>query len=118
MLIWRIVRNRVRLFIGMVCGLAAFALIPATVSTPVRGILAWDIGCVVFLVLIAVLFSTEQMDRMAAHAANDEEGEWTIFWISIGAAAASFAAIFGVFSGLKDLPPGTRAVNIGLVVLT
>jgi len=118
MLLWRIVRNRVRLFSGVLCGLAAFALISATVPPLVRGILAWDIGCMVFLVLIAVLFSTEPMDQMATQAANDEEGEWTIFWITVGAVTASFAAIFGVFSGLKDLPPDSRALHIALVAGT
>jgi uncharacterized membrane protein len=118
MLLWRLVRNRPRLFAGVLCGLAAFLLIPAAVSPLERAILAWDSGCVVFLILTAVHFTTEQMDRMAEQAARDEEGEWTIFWITVGAVAASFAAIFGIFSGLKDLSPEVRAFHIALVAAT
>jgi uncharacterized membrane protein len=55
---------------------------------------------------------------MAEQAARDEEGEWTIFWITVGAVAASFAAIFGIFSGLKDLSPEVRAFHIALVAAT
>ena len=51
-------------------------------SRTTRAILAWDIGVVVFLALSAFLFTTERLERMPADAAAQEEGEWTIFWLT------------------------------------
>jgi uncharacterized membrane protein len=117
-LIWRIIRARPRLAIGALCGFAAVALLPLAWSSLTRSILAWDFGCTVFLGLTAHMFSTEKMSAMAGHAARDQEGEWTIFWLSIGAATASFAAIIGEFSFTKDLTPQLRDLHILLVAAT
>ena len=57
-----------------------------------RAILAWDIGVIVFLALSAFLFTTERLDRMAEDAEAQEEGEWTIFWLTVAAVTFSFVA--------------------------
>ncbi|MBU6500153.1 MAG: DUF1345 domain-containing protein [Rhodospirillales bacterium] len=118
MKLWRIIQGRPRLALGTVIGLAAWPLLPAGLWPLARAVLAWDIGCVAFLALIAHLFATEPMSRMAEHAARDQEGEWTIFWATIGAVTASFAAIVGLFSNTKDLSPGVRGLVIALVAAT
>src|SRR5205823_2876283 len=64
------------------------------------------------------LFLTEPPEDMPAHAAAQEEGEWTIFWITVAVVVISFAAIIGEFSGTKDLPAGRRSLHIALVALT
>ena len=71
---WQVVRGRPRLFIGMLCGLAVAPLLPAGIKGATRAIIAWDIGVVAFLVMSAFLFTTERLDRMAADAADQEEG--------------------------------------------
>ena len=63
---------------------------------------AWDIGVVVFLVLAAWLFAAERISRMAEDAARQQEGEWTIFALTIAAVVFSFVAIFGEFAMLHD----------------
>ena len=100
-------------------GLAVAPLLPADISRTTRAILAWDIGVIVFLVLSAFLFTTERLDRMAADAAAQEEGEWTIFWLTVAAVAFSFAAIIGEFADItKDLPPLQRNLHVILVAMT
>jgi uncharacterized membrane protein len=116
---WRVVRGRPRLFIGLLCGLAAWPLLPHALKTTTRSIIAWDIGVTVFLVLVGVLFSTEHLDRMAEDAARQEEGEWTIFWLTVAAVAFSFAAIVSEFASIdKDLPAIERNLHVILVALT
>ncbi len=68
--------------------------------------------------LSAFLFTTERLDRMAADAAAQEEGEWTIFWLTVAAVMFSFAAIIGEFADTKDMPPAQRSLHVALVAVT
>ncbi len=115
---WRIVRGRPRLLIGLLCGLAAAPLMPGDVSGTTRAILAWVFGVIVFLVLSAFLFSTERLNRMAEDAAAQEEGEWTVFWLTVAAVTFSFVAIIDEFAGMKELPPAQRNLHVILVAVT
>src|SRR5271165_385716 len=114
--VWKIIRGRPRLAIGMLCVLLAWPLLPGGISPLERAIVAWDIGCTVFLVLAAHLFSGERMSRMPDDAARQQEGEWSIFCFTICAVTASFAAILGEFAASKDAPPALRGLHVALVV--
>lgn len=81
-------------------------------------VLSWDIGVAVYLVLAAFLFTTERLSRMAADAARQQEGEWTIFWITIGAAVFSLVATFGEFADTKDMPSAQKNLHVVLVAVT
>ena len=83
-----------------------------------RAIFAWDLGCFVFLVLIAGMFSGEHLNRIQADAAAQEEGEWTIFSFTVGVAASSFAAIIGHYAAVKNLPAGERGLHMAVVAAT
>src|SRR5690242_16473690 len=90
---WQVARGRPRLSVGLLCGLAITPLLPGDIKGTTRAILAWDTGVIVYLALSAFLFTTERLDRMPADAAAQQEGEWTIFWLTVAAVAFSFAAI-------------------------
>jgi uncharacterized membrane protein len=115
---WQVVRGRPRLFIGVLCGLAAAPLLPGDIGGPTRAILAWDLGVLVYLALSAFLFTTERIDRIPADAAAEEEGEWTIFWLTVAAVAFSFAAIITEFTEIKEMAPDRRSVHVALVAVT
>ena len=83
-----------------------------------RGVCAWDIGVVVYLAATLELFWREPISRMAANARAQEEGEWTIFWITVAVVIASFIAILQVFSGIKDMSPTDRRLHVALVAIT
>ena len=115
---WRVVRGRPRLFIGLLCGLAAAPLIPGDISRTTRAILAWDLGVIVFLVSAAFLFTTERVNHMAADAEAQEEGEWTVFSLTVAAVTFSFVAVIDEFAGMKELPPAQRNLHVILVAVT
>jgi uncharacterized membrane protein len=118
---WKVVRvvgARPRLSIGVLAGLAAGIVAPHSLAPLTRFILAWDLGCLVFLVLTAHMFSVEREGTMAGDAARQEEGEWTIFWLTVGATIVSFAAIIGEFSKTKDLAGTVRWLHVGLMTVT
>ena len=112
------VAGRPRLFVAALCGIVSYPLLPGHLTTQTRAICAWDIGVLVFLILAAELFYTEPPSEMPAHAAAQQEGEWTIFSITLAVVVASFVAIISEFSGSKDLPAGSRNLHVGLVALT
>jgi uncharacterized membrane protein len=116
---WRVIGGRPRLFIGLLCGLCVIPLLPHGISHTTRSIVAWDSGVVVYLIASAFLFTTERHDRMAADAVAQEEGEWTIFWLTLAAVAFSLAAIVGEFSSMtKEMPPPERRIHVILVAVT
>lgn len=115
----RIVLGRPRLFIGLICGLVAYPLLPSTMAAPVtRAILAWDIGVLVFLIGIGQMFAAEHLSRMAHDAARQQEGEWTIFALVVGAIVFSFAAILFDFGSAKDMPAAEKNLHVALVAAT
>ena len=114
----RIVTSRRRLFIGLACGLVALPLLPADTIPATRSLLAWDIGVSVFLVLVMVLFLTEDHRKMAADAAAQEEGEWTIFALMVAAVAISTVAIAQEFGASSELKGAAKLFHVGLVAVT
>ena len=116
--LWRVLRGRPHLGLGAVAGVAALVLLPATLAPLTSAILSWDFGCLVFLALSAVAFSRERKGRMAADAVRQQEGEWTIFWLTVGAVGASFAAIIEEFSAIKHAQGGPPALRVALLVVT
>ena len=115
---WQIIQSRPRLFIGAATGLVAALLLQGRLTPLSRALTAWDIGCIVSLVLWAIRFSVVPPSRMAADAEAQEEGEWTIFWFTIAGVFASFAAIIGEFSASKDIPVTIRNLHVALVAAT
>jgi uncharacterized membrane protein len=114
----QVVRGRPRLFIGAGVGVVAGFLLPESLSPGTRGIMAWDIFITVFVAMVAELFTRQRPEHMPADAAAQEEGEWTIFWITLGAVIASFAAIILQFSVSKDAPAAERGLHVGIVAYT
>lgn len=106
------------MFIGTLCGLAVATLLPRSFLGTTRAILAWDFGSVVYLALSSLLFTTERLERMPADAAAQEEGEWTIFWLTVAGTAASFAAIISEFAGTREMPPSQRGLHVALIAGT
>jgi uncharacterized membrane protein len=112
------VAGRPRLFVALLCGVVAYALLPAKLAGQTRALCAWDIAVLAFLILVGALCYTEPPAEMPAHAAAQEEGEWTIFAITLAVVIASFVAIVGEFSDTKDLSPSVRSLHVVLVALT
>jgi uncharacterized membrane protein len=114
----RVIVGRPRLFAAALAGLICYPLLPGTLARHTRGILAWDLGVTVFLTLVAIMFSTRHREGIARDAEAQQEGEWTIFWLTVGAIVASFAAIILEFSVTKDSPRSIRNLHVGLVAYT
>ncbi len=116
--IGRMITGRPRLFAGGICGLLVGLLIHGRTAPMTGALLAWDTGVLVYLVLAGLLFATEPIDALPARAEREEEGEWTIFTLTVAAAVVSLAAILGVFAATKGLSAAARNAHIALVAVT
>jgi uncharacterized membrane protein len=114
----RVVAGHARIFTGILIGAIAYFALPGTIARPTRGILAWDVGALALLVAFAVMFLREPLTNMRRNAEAQQEGEWTVFWITIAGAIASFAALALEFTEGKDQPAAIRDFHIGVVAAT
>ena len=112
------VTARPRLFGALVCMPLLWLVLPDHWRPATRALGAWDIGLLVYLSATALLFWRESADRVPRDAARLQEGEWTIFAITVATVLASFMAIFGEFSATKSLLGGAKLFNVGLIAAT
>ena len=109
---------RPRLLISLLCAVPVYFLLPADVSVTTRALLVWNAAVLAYIGLAFQLFLTEGADDMAAHSERQQEGEWTIFWLTVLTVIFSFVAILGEFSSTKDMHGTNKALHIGLVATT
>ena len=113
----RVVRAHPRISMGLLVSLLSYFVLPDALMPAARAVLAWDIGSLVLLLLAGVLFARGGATIERA-AAEQEEGEWTIFFITLAGVVFSFVALTVVFSGVKGMTPDMRRFHVGLVAAT
>jgi len=105
-------------FSATLIGFVTYLLLPRVTDVHTRSIVAWDVGALSMLLMVAWLFQSSTPDDMEANAVSQEDGEWTLFWLVVAGATASFAAIVGEFSTMKDISPSLREAKVALVGCT
>ncbi len=99
--LFRIMAGRPRLFAAVGIAILAYFALIALHPQATRIVMAWDIGTAIFLASSAELFFRSDHTNISADAARQEEGEWSIFALTLLGAVMSFAAIF-LFSDAAD----------------
>jgi len=94
-------------------------LLPGLLLATTRAVIAWDAGSLALLIATAFLFATSGGDTtMAANAERQDDGAWTIFWITLAGTVASFVAVTVVLANTKDLVAWQRQLHVALVAAT
>jgi len=115
----RVAAGHPRTIAGAAFGVAAYLLLPAGLGATARSVVAWDVGALVLLVLAAVLFSREGDDAsMAWNAERQQDGAWTMFWVTLAGVAFSFVALTTELADAKDARTFARGAHVGLVAGT
>jgi len=112
----RIMRARPHLFIGFGLGLISFFLLTQVQKISFRAVLAWDIGSLIFILLTAWSFFQTKDHDISANAKRQQEGEWSVFALTLIGAVMSFIAIF-LFSGTADHKT-QRGLYLAFVIVT
>ena len=113
-----VLRGRPRLLAGLVFGVIVGLILPNSLRPVARAILAWDAGVLLFLVAAVHLFYNRQPEDMDEDAERQEEGEWTVFGLTVIGIIASFVAIVSEFAALKSAPEDARPLHVVLVAVT
>jgi len=113
----RIIRARPHLFAGVGVGVVAFFLLTPVPRGAIRAVLSFDIGSAVFLGLTAVSFFSSQDRDISADAKRQQEGEWSVFALTLVGAVMSFISIF-LFSGSSSAHKTERGLYLAFVVTT
>jgi uncharacterized membrane protein len=116
----RIIMARPRLFgcmlLGVVTALAtpiSFAAQPVT-----RGIIGWNVGALVYLVLTLHMMFSSSHERMRERAVLNDDGRVLMLVMVVTAAISSLAAIVGELAVAKGLSPGDRYLHVVLAATT
>jgi uncharacterized membrane protein len=113
----RIIYARPHLFSGVGLGVLSFFLLTPVHQVAIRAVAAWDAGSFIFIVLTAVSFFRTQDRDISADAKRQQEGEWSVFALTLIGAVMSFVAIF-LFSGSSSDHKSAKAAYLAFVVTT
>jgi uncharacterized membrane protein len=114
----RISHNRPRLFGSVLAGAILYALLPTSLSTPIRSIVAWDLGILLYLALLLGMVAVSTPEKVRFRAQREDERAWAILVLVVGAALASMIAIGVVLHQAKDLQGWLSTAAIALAGLT
>jgi uncharacterized membrane protein len=94
----RVVRARPRIFLSAALAIVVFLLLPPSLRTATRLLVAWDVAVVLYLVLLYLLMARSRVSDIRRHAADLDEGRFVILVLTIAAALASLGAILAELS--------------------
>lgn len=97
-------------------GLVSFFLLTPVRPVALRAVAAWDVGSFLFITFTLVSFARRLERDISADAKRHQEGEWTVFTLTLLGAVMSFAAIF-LFSQAAERK-AQAGFYLGFVVVT
>ncbi len=120
---FRILASRIQLILAVLAGLfAAFLMPKGLVETNAGGqahfVLSWDIGALVLIILWSVTMLRTRPVQMPAHAKAQQDGEWTVFGISLAAIVASVFVVVIEFKNIGSLKGEPKLFHLLLVIVT
>jgi uncharacterized membrane protein len=115
----RLVLARPRLLLSTVIGLAVALLLPlASQPAITRGIIGWNVGAILYLVLAMRMMFSSSHERMRTRALQQDEGSKVVLIFVITAALMCIGAIVVELGVVKDLAAEHRYRHIALAGLT
>jgi uncharacterized membrane protein len=109
--------SRPRLVTAIAVGIAAgvlFAVLPSDLDAPTRAILAWDIGCVVYVATTLRGIALRDAPFIREVAKAQDEGQGMILALVLVLSAASLAAVAAELSLAKDAHGIGKALRVTL----
>ncbi len=107
-----------RLFAGIVLGVAAYAALPRHHAPVIRAVLGWDVGIFVVNGWIIAMMALSTRDHMRRRAARQDFGRWVILLAVIAGALVSMAALAVIQKSLKAAAGEESVLYLGLIVVT
>jgi uncharacterized membrane protein len=112
--VFKLFSAHVRLFSSLAVALGAYFFLP--VFSFERSIVAWNIGTIVYLLLIAKMMFSSNQKKMETRA-NEDEGKYLILVLALIAVVFSLVAITCELTAAKDMP-NDKTLHVAMAVLT
>ncbi|MBC7457633.1 MAG: DUF1345 domain-containing protein [Bdellovibrionaceae bacterium] len=113
--VFRIFTAHARLFISVIISVLAGLLLP--VQGIERSIIAWNIGTIVYLCLVAKMMLSSNQKKMEIRA-DEDEGKYLILILALLAVVFSLVTITYELVAVKKMSGDQIFYHIGLVALT
>jgi uncharacterized membrane protein len=119
-LIWpfRVVQSRPRLFICLLLGAVAGLLLPSDLRHVTRVLIGWNAGMLTYFIAVGAMVWSSNEAALSRRAAAQDDGRFTILFLTIFAAAAAFGAIFYQLLLVKDEHGLERSFHLVLAAIT
>jgi uncharacterized membrane protein len=117
---YKMIRSRPVLVISALAGLFAALVMPVVVDTGVwvRLIVGWNVGSVLYLVLIFTLMTRSNPEDIRARALRQNDGKYVILFLAVVSAIMCLISIVQLLAIAKDFQGFHRTWHIGLAGLT
>jgi uncharacterized membrane protein len=109
-------RHRISIAVGIGCLIGL--LLPPQWRFPVRSIVGWDVGVIVFLGLATLMINRSNHQLMREWATVDNEHRWQILLGVLTGIGFSLLAIIYMLKDGKNLPPQLLTLHVGLAIVT
>jgi uncharacterized membrane protein len=116
----RVARGHVRLWTAIGLGVAVFLVLPGSLRTVTRLLVAWDAGLLLYLAATAAMMARSPVAEISKHSDAQDEGAFGLMLLTVAAALASLGAIFAELATGDGPAPGLWAhlLAIATVVLS
>jgi uncharacterized membrane protein len=107
-----------RLLIAGIVAVLSYLLLSDWAGIASRLLIAFDGGALVFLTAVWVMMATATPDGMRRRAEIEDEGRYTVLFLSVAVAGAILLTIVFALHGIKDLPAGQAAFRVAEAAAT
>lgn len=116
--LWHSMRVRPRLLASVIAGVLAFLLLPPRFTASTRGLITWDVGAGLYLLLAWVMMGRASVEHMRWRARVQDDGAAVILFLTVAAAFASLAAMVLELAGLKTGTHFGQGLHLAFVAAT
>jgi uncharacterized membrane protein len=114
----RFIHGHPRLWIAVVVGIAGFFFLTPALSFISRMLLSWDIGVVLFLVMIYLWMKGQTADQICSHYIDEDPSGPLILVAVTAAALLSLLAVVEPLATLKQAGHGERVWRFAIAAVT
>ena len=112
------IKQHIRLLTSVAVAIALYFLLPHDWREITRVLVSWNVGVLLFLVLVALLMLRLDAKQISKRYEPEDEAAPVILVISIIGAILAMASIVMYLSAISGMPPSRRAMHMGLAALT
>jgi uncharacterized membrane protein len=109
---------RTRLVWGAALGLIAWLVVPTSLSTTTRALLAWNTGGLVLMVIATIIMVRADSDETRRRAAAHDPGRTWVWLLVLGASAFSLFAATLAVRGAKSLEGSESSLLVAMCIAT